>query len=62
MVVSLGGEGLLQGFIVLVGLDEIFNHRDLASGLGCPDFDSLKIPFFLRSDNQYIVKSADFSG
>ena len=27
-----------------------------------PDFDSLKIPFFLRSDNQYIVKSADFSG
>ena len=26
-----------------------------------PDFDSLKIPFFLRSDNQYIVKSADFS-
>ena len=25
-----------------------------------PDFDSLKIPFFLRSDNQYIVKSADF--
>ena len=27
-----------------------------------PDFDSLKIPFFLRSDNQYIVKRADFSG
>ena len=27
-----------------------------------PDFDSLKIPFSLRSDNQYIVKSADFSG
>ena len=27
-----------------------------------PDFDSLKIPFFLRSDNQYIVKSADFLG
>ena len=27
-----------------------------------PDFDSLKIPFFLRSDNQYIVKSTDFSG
>ena len=28
-----------------------------------PDFDSLKISFFfLRSDNQYIVKSADFSG
>lgn len=27
-----------------------------------PDFDSQKIPFFLRSDNQYIVKSADFSG
>ena len=27
-----------------------------------PDFDSLKNPFFLRSDNQYIVKSADFSG
>ena len=27
-----------------------------------PDFDNLKIPFFLRSDNQYIVKSADFSG
>ena len=26
------------------------------------DFDSLKIPFFLRSDNQYIVKSADYSG
>jgi len=25
-----------------------------------PDFDSLKIPFFLRSDNQYIVKALIF--
>lgn len=48
----------------------LFSHpRGLASHklitseiLSFPDFDSLKIPFFLRSDNQYIVKSADFSG
>ena len=33
-----------------------------AATAALPDFDSLKIPFFLRSDNQYIVKSADFSG
>ena len=25
---------MLQGFVVLVGLDEIFNHRDLTAGLG----------------------------
>ena len=39
-------------------------HRgeEVASIFLNPDFDSLKIPFFLRSDNQYIVKSADFSG
>ena len=38
------------------------NHFLLVDTKKIPDFDSLKIPFFLRSDNQYIVKSADFSG
>ena len=27
-----------------------------------PDFDSLKIPFFLRVDNQYIVKALIIQG
>ena len=58
--------------VALIAADEIglpadcvaavFLHEATRKHPEAPDFDSLKIPFFLRSDNQYIVKSADFSG
>ena len=69
--------GLVSDKISSIGRDELMlkgfnpeyvtgcmrmNKRELCYCYDIPDFDSLKIPFFLRSDNQYIVKSADFSG
>ena len=55
------GDFLLESGLSFMALKNHINAASVCTS-GSPDFDSLKIPFFLRSDNQYIVKSTDFSG